>query len=257
MAAFHAAIWNTIMFQLKTNLRGRNSRKPLRIFKDTKSSKMVSPMVWVSLELSCSRVPQTRSIATFTSSATWRMKEVVCVRLRDALQLQTTSQDLFTTARHVISGDVPVSPAACMIRWGNLPSMCCGNKHRRSCVSFRGRRRNVPMLGMRSRASIFTCRRVCCRCSGLSAHQHTHSPRSEPASSAAPPGSVGPESSLSVLKHSHIITCDGFNHKDWNCILAPSSGLYCAIKLSYHSALPFCWNNHTQKIIQCLHFSPT
>lgn len=53
----------------------------MRIFKDMKSSKMVSPIVWVSLELSCSRVPQTRSIATFTSSATWRMKAFDCVQV--------------------------------------------------------------------------------------------------------------------------------------------------------------------------------
>lgn len=63
-----------IRAELITYLRGRNSRKPFRIFKDMKSSKIVSPIVWVSLELSCSRVPHTRSIVTFTSSAAYITK---------------------------------------------------------------------------------------------------------------------------------------------------------------------------------------
>lgn len=72
LALFKALKWQVI--RMVTNLSGRKSRKPFRIFKDMKSSKMVSPIAWVSLELSCSSVPQTRSIATFTSSAAWRTK---------------------------------------------------------------------------------------------------------------------------------------------------------------------------------------
>lgn len=42
-----------------------------------------------------------------------------------------------------------------------------------------------------SPAWIFACRRACCRCSGLCARRHKRNPRSEPASSAAPPESAG------------------------------------------------------------------
>lgn len=122
----HAAIWIFIRVELKTNLRGRNSRNPLRIFMDMKSSNMVSPIVWVSLELSCSRVPHTRSIATFTSSATWRIRGFVQIPV-----LKCKNQQQYDNFIHInvyIFRQIPVSPIACMLCWRNLLSLHCESK---------------------------------------------------------------------------------------------------------------------------------
>ncbi len=124
----YVAIWIVFSQIFSTNFRGRNSRKPLRIFKDMKSSKTVSPIVWVSLELSCSTVPQTRSIATFTSSATWRMKEMDCVHVK-VRNTTVWFKNLFIMTFNIILYNIPVSPTACMICWRNLLSLHCENKH--------------------------------------------------------------------------------------------------------------------------------
>lgn len=89
---------------------------------------MVSPIVCVSLKLSCSRVPHTRSIATFTSSATWRGggREVDSVKRSNTLRHKHDLKKLFF---------ILASPAACMICWGSPPSQRCESKHTRKQIN--------------------------------------------------------------------------------------------------------------------------
>lgn len=167
---------------------------------------MVSPIVWVSLELSCSRVPQTRSIATFTSSATWRMKEYVLEYLCQSQQQQhcmthkrlceTCLQWFFTSfSKAYLFLQLPVWYAEeiyfhCTVgtneqgrKWYQCKPifLCQVAQHFYFVFVF---------LLFLTTALVFTCRRVCCRCSGLSARLHTQHPPPGPASSAAPPESA-------------------------------------------------------------------
>lgn len=126
----------------QTNFSGRNSRKPLRIFRDIKSSKMVSPMVWVSLELSCSRVPHTRSIATFTSSATCRKTS-----LQGAWQ-ELSNRDCSQRRCFKVA---PVSPTAGMKRWRSLlwPHWEETNKQKKKYIKTLKRCKCICSLGKR------------------------------------------------------------------------------------------------------------
>ena len=139
----------------RTNLSGRNSRKPLRIFREMKSSKMVSPIVWVILELSCSRVPQTLSIATFTSSATCQK-----CRIGEASLENDTAAWLTGDVSASFFKDVPVFPTACTICWRSLPSPRCENKQKRwhdiKPDKYTSMQMNVPQLSCRRPRRLWT-----------------------------------------------------------------------------------------------------
>lgn len=74
---------------------------------------------------------------------------------------------------------------------------------------------------------IFTCRRVCCRCSELSARQHRHNQRSEPASSAAPPASA-----RNSKREINFQAIDGGKHDDF-CHYDLLNSVYLPLPLVY------------------------